>query len=81
MKKLFFLLAVGLVASCTSTDDDTANDGKCWGAIRDVGADGTVYHDVRFQWDCAECGLHVTWYCPEPGTCEYSSATGIWICD
>ena len=83
MKKLtLLLLSVVLLGSCTSTDDDSANDGKCWGAIRDYSPEGVLVDEVRFQYDCSECGKYVYWECPEPGTCgEYFNAMGTFECD
>lgn len=86
MKYLLALSLLFLFSSCSS-DDESSDDGLCWGAIKERDSSGNVVWQIDFKWNCLDCGHVVNYVCPEPGTCgEYNgepfeSVSGYFECD
>ena len=81
MKRLLVLISTILMFSCSS--DDNLPEGMCNGVIRIYDVNGDLMDAVPVEYYCSECGTHIYWECPEPGTCgEYFNiVNGLFECD
>jgi len=85
MKRLLLLFITLFFISCSS--DDSEDDGKCWGTVKERDESGDVIWEFRYKEDCDRCGEYMNYVCPEPGTCgDYFgepvyNVLGTWECD